>query len=124
MLKPKRLEEIKEFLHKNKDLLIFVADPNSDWMVTAYNDRFAPVQFPFESMDKGIVFNALRKSKFDEAVDPLMTGFEKATGIAIEDNQQLAHIIGGSIRSIGENKQESKLSVKQKKNGKKKSGSK
>ena len=110
-------EEIKEFLHKHKDLLIFVADPKTDWMVTAFGDNFATVQFPFESMDKGIVFNALRKSKFNEAIDPFMVGLEEATGIKVEDNQQLAHIVGGSIRAIGE----ARLKSKKKTNGKKKS---
>lgn len=117
MLDTTRKDKIKEFLHENKDLLIFVADPKTDWMVTAFGDDFATIQFPFETMDKGLVFNALRKSKFQESIDAFMTGIEQATGITVEDNQQLAHIIGGSIKAIGENR--SKLSDdKKKKNGK------
>lgn len=113
---PKK-EQIKEFLHQNKDLLIFVADPKTDWMVVAYDDKFATVQFPFDEMENGIVFNALRRSKFNEAIDPFMSGIEKATGITVEDNQQLAHIIGGSIRSIGEARLKG---ISKKSNGKKK----
>jgi hypothetical protein len=131
MLKdPKKNKEIKDFLHSQKDLLVFVADPRTDEMIMAFADNFAVVQFPFERIDKGIVFNALRQSKFQEAIDPFMAGIEKATGITVEDNQQLAHIIGGSIKSIGDaieaNKdkyiKESDLLAKKKKNAKSKKG--
>ena len=45
MLKdPKKNKEIKDFLHKNKDLLIFVADPRTDEMVMAFADSFTVVQ--------------------------------------------------------------------------------
>lgn len=121
MLKdPKTNQEIKDFLHSHKDLLIMVADPKTDEIVIAYNDQFAVTQYPFESMDKGIVFNALRESKFDETIDPLMVGIEKATGITVENNQQLSHIIGGSIMNIGK---KSKLPVNKQKNAKTKKGS-
>jgi len=123
MLKdPKRNKEIKDFLEKNADLLIFVADPRTDEMITAFGKNFAVIQFPFEAMDKGIVFNALRKSKFNDVIDPFMTGIEEATGITVKDNQQLAHIIGGSIKSLGEvkDKKSEPLSAKKKTNAKSK----
>lgn len=98
-----------------------MADPRTDEMVTSFGDNFAVVQFPFVAMDKGIVFNALRQSRFNDAIDAFMSGFEKSTGITIEDNQQLAHVIGGSIKSIGIKRSE--LSTNKNKNAKTKKGS-
>ena len=121
MLKdPKKNKEIRDILEKQKDLLIFVADPRTDEMVMSFGGFMSVVQFPFETMDKGIIFNALRQSKFKDAIDPFMTGIEEGAGITVKDNQQLAHIIGGSIMNIGneiENKK-SELSTKKKTNGK------
>lgn len=94
-------DKLKDFLIDNKDLLIIIADPKTDRVMTGFGEIIGLVQFPFEKMEDGIVFNALRQSKFKEAIDPFMAGIEKGTGITVEDNQQLAHIIGGSIKSIG-----------------------
>lgn len=118
MTEKSKIQEIQDFMHANKDMLIIVANPKTDLIVTGFGDHYATVQFPFVSMATGIVFNALRKSQFNDAIDPLMVGLEKVTGIKVEDNQQLAHIIGGSIKNIGEArdkvKRRSALSIKRK----------
>jgi len=116
----KKNKEIREFIENNNDLLIMIADPKTDEFVISFGGQFAVVQFPFERMEDGIVFNALSKSKFQDAIDPLMSGIE-SIGIKVEDNQQFSHIIGGSIKSIGEKieEQRSLLPTKKKRNAKK-----
>lgn len=98
-------QQIQDWMNENKHLLILVADPETDEINVSFNELNAFVRFPMEDKTKGVVFNALRKSKFKEAIDPLMTGIIEATGIDEKDEahgMQVLHVLGGSIKSFGE----------------------
>lgn len=120
--------KLHEFSQDNKDLLIMFACPKEDAILITYGGYNTFVKFPQpESLDKGIVFNALRSSKFDDAIEPLMEGLVKAGfDLANKGGNELLKTLGGGIKSIGIAKAEdarSSLQVinnKPEKNGKKK----
>ena len=99
-----RWEQIQAWMNENKDLLIMVASPQEDAIAISFNKRNTFVKFPPAEKDKGVIFNALRQSKFTSAIDPLMCGIIKATGLdSKEENaQQVLQVIGGSVKAMGE----------------------
>jgi hypothetical protein len=116
-------KKFHEFMAENKHLLILVADPKSDEIAISFGGLNTFVKFPMESMDKGVVFNALRKSKFNEAIDAFMTGVVNATGISEKEpnGNELLKVVGGSMKALGIEQKGSKLEViNNKKNGKSK----
>lgn len=105
---------------ENKDLLSIVADPRSDEILISFNGHNCFVKFPFKDMATGVVFNALRQSKFKEAIDAFMTGIIDSTGIDVtnKEGNELLKTVGGGIKAIGE--AQTKLKIKkQKANAKK-----
>lgn len=102
--------KIQEYQNENKHLLIMVADPQSDSISISYGGYNAFVKFPMESMDKGVVFNALRESKFEEAISPLITGISEGTGIKGSSlaGANLLKTIGGAVKNIGSAKENEK----------------
>lgn len=115
--------KIQDFTAQNKDLLILVAMPETDEILVSYNLKNAFVKFPMERKHAGVVFNVLKKSNFDKAIDPFMNGVIKAVGLdeSDKDANQLYNVLGGSMKSIGDEHKGSKLEVfNKKKNGKSK----
>lgn len=111
-----RWVEVQEFQDKNKDLLFIVASPKTDEITIGFNGLYGFVKFPTTTMDKGVVFNALRKSKFNQAIDAFMTGLINATGIEEKDEgAELLNVVGGGIKSVGIDSKRSKLEVINKK---------
>lgn len=99
--------KIQEYQNENKHLLIMVADPQTDSISISYGGYNAFVRFPMESMDKGVIFNALRESKFEEAIGPFITGLSEASGISGSsiEGANVLKTIGGAIKNIGSAKE-------------------
>lgn len=83
-----------------------VASPKDDSISISFGGLNAFVRFPGKDMADSVVFNALRKSKFKEAIDPLMSGIIEATGISdTEEGGEVLKVLGGAIKNIGEQKE-------------------
>ena len=120
-MKTNKWEKLQEFQNEHKDLLIMFADPKDDAVSVSFGGLNGFVRFPKpESMDKGVVYNALRESKFNEAIDAFMAGFAEGTGIKPDtaDGLQIHHILGGTMKSIGKSRGRI-IKNKEKTNGKK-----
>lgn len=96
--------EIQEWMNANKKLLVMVADPASDSISISFNGLNAFVKFPDGPAQNGIIFNALRASKFKDAIDPMIHGIIKSTGIKDSDKNgaEVLKVIGGAVKGIGE----------------------
>ena len=96
-------QKFQDFSLEHKGMLCVFASPETDEIFISFNKRNAFVRFPFESKEKGVVFNALRQSKFKETIDPLMNGIIEATGITEtnKDGNELLKVIGGGVKSLG-----------------------
>lgn len=96
-------EKIQDYQNEHKGLLIVVADPVSDSISVSFGGYNAFVRFPMETMDKGVIFNALVESKFEQAIHPFLTGLVEATGMNGKNkaSANLLKVIGGAIRSFG-----------------------
>lgn len=95
--------KLQEFADENKDLLVMFASPRHDLIYVSFGGYSGLVKFPGTDMDKGVVFNALRKSKFADAIDPFMTGLMEASGISDkEDGGEVLKAVGGIMKSIGD----------------------
>lgn len=111
-----RWEKIQDIQNEHKDLFFVVASPKTDEIVVSFNGLFGFVKFPHTTMDKGVVFNALRKSKFDQAIDAFMTGLMECTGIEEQNaGGELLKVIGGGMKSVGMDSTRSKLEIVKKK---------
>lgn len=96
--------KIQEYANsENKNLFFLCADPHSDEIFISFNGNHSFVKFPSVEMDKGVVFNALRKSKFEEAIGPFMTGIVEATGISPgnKEGNEFLKVIGGAVKALG-----------------------
>lgn len=95
--------KIQDWQKDNEHLLIMVADPATDSISISYGGLNGFVKFPMESLDKGVIFNALRESSFKDAISPLITGISEGTGItpANAGGNELLKALGGGIKSIG-----------------------
>lgn len=95
-------QKITDFQQENKHLFFIVASLN-DEISLSFNGKSGFVRFPMESQEKGVVFNALRKSKFNEAIDPFMAGVIEGSGIDIKqpEGNELLKTIGGAVKSLG-----------------------
>jgi hypothetical protein len=104
-----------EFQDKNKEFLIMIASPREDAISVSFGGLNAFVKFPGTSMEKGVVFNCLRKSKFNEAIDIFMSGIMKATDIdEKEEGGEVLKVLGGAVKAIGEKRELEKNNIKQK----------
>lgn len=118
--------KIQEWQNDNKDLLIMVASPQEDSIGISFGGLNTFVKFPMKTMDDGVVFNALRQSRFDEAITPFIEGVVKSTGITPSNKggNELLKVLGGAIQSIGSAKMKAVRSnlqdIKTTKNGKNK----
>lgn len=102
----KRWQKLQDFTDENKDLLILFASPKEDSILVTYGGLRGFVKFPGKDMADGVVFNALRKSKFGDAIDPLMTGIIEATGISDkEEGGEVLKVLGGVVKNIGEHRE-------------------
>lgn len=96
-------QKFQDFQNENKDLLIMIASPKEDGISVSFGGLNTFVKFPGVDMEKGVVFNALRASKFNEAIDAFMTGFIESTGISEKDDGgEVLKVLGGSMKVIGE----------------------
>lgn len=109
--------KIQEFQNENKHLLIMVADPQSDSVSISFGGFNAFVRFPMESMDKGVIFNALRESKFEEAIGPFITGISEGSGISGSsvEGANVLRTFGGAVKNIGSAKEKVKREIISKK---------
>ena len=97
-------KKLQEFQQENRKLLVMIADPMDDSISISFGGFGTFVKFPFVKMEDGVVFNVLRKSKFNAAIDAFMAGIISAMGV---DEKEIAtanalNVLGGSIKSIGE----------------------
>ena len=102
---------IQDWMNQNKKLLILVASPEDDAISISFGGLNSFVRFPPGKMKDGIIYNALRESKFKEAISPLMSGIVKATGIKEKSKhgKQILHVLGGAIQSIGKVENKNKI---------------
>lgn len=108
-------QKIQDFQNEHKDVLIMVASPKDDSISVSFGGLNGFVRFPGKDMSQGVVFNALRKSKFDVAIDPFMSGFIEATGISEKDEGgEVLKVLGGAMRGIGEQRELSKTKLNKK----------
>jgi hypothetical protein len=113
-------KNIQEYANvENKNFFFLCADPKSDEIFVSFNGSNAFVKFPFVDMANGVVFNALRQSKFKEAIDAFMTGIIESTGIDVKNKEgnEFLKVIGGGIKALGVDKSDinNKKNVKIKK---------
>lgn len=95
-------KKVQEWQDENKDLLVIVASPREDSISVSFGGINGFVKFPGDDMEKGVVFNALRKSKFEESIDAFMTGIIESTGISDkEEGGEVLKVIGGGMMNIG-----------------------
>lgn len=106
--------KIADYALENKDLFIVFADPKSDEIFMSFNKQNAFVRFPFSDMANGVVFNALRQSKFKDAIDAFMTGIIESTGISTENKSgnELLKVVGGGIKSLGLEQNKKNVKIK------------
>jgi hypothetical protein len=101
--------KIQDWANENSKLLIMVADPGTDEIYITYDKFSTFVKFPMEHKDEGVVLNALRDSKFKEAISPLVEGVVKCTGMdpmKSKGANELLKVVGGAIKQIGTAKAE------------------
>lgn len=99
----KNWAKLQEFQAGNSDLFIIIADPKTDEMSVSFQKRFGFVRFPSIDMMDGVIFNALRESKFREAIDALIAGVSHGTGITEfnKGGNELLKTIGGAVKAVG-----------------------
>lgn len=108
-------QKIQDFQNENKNFLIMVASPKEDAISISFGGLNAFVRFPGKDMESGVVFNALRSSKFSEAIDPFMAGVIEATGISDKgDGGEVLKVLGGAIKNIGEQREVLKTKITKK----------
>ncbi len=100
-------EKIQEFQNANKGFLIIVASPEDDSISVSYGGLFGFTRYPPGKKEDGVIFSALRASKFKAAIDPLIAGVVESMGMNPHDlgANELLKNVGGSIKSIGETRQ-------------------
>lgn len=99
----KSLDDIKKFIHANKHLLIIVANPATDELVTAFSDIIAHTRFRTpDNKQLNVVLNVLKKSRFENTIDAFMQAFMEGVKIDEKDKDgaQFVKAVGGGIRSI------------------------
>ena len=98
--------KLQEFQNENKEFLILSANPVDDSILVSFGGLNVFVKFPGKDMEQGVIFNALRKSAFEDSIDAFMSGIMKATGISDkEDGGEVLKVLGGAIKAIGENRE-------------------
>lgn len=87
-----------------------IADPRTDEISISFGKLNTFVRFPMEDISKGVVFNSLRNSKFNEAIEPFISGIVEATGMDPRKKgvNELLKAVGGAVRSIGLGKKKAK----------------
>ena len=100
--------KVQDWMNENKKLLIMACSYEDDAISISFNGLNSFVRFPPGKTEDGIIYNALQKSKFSEAISPLMSGIIKATGIKEKDKngKQILHVLGGAVQSTGKVEQD------------------
>lgn len=95
--------KIQEYQNDNKELMIMVADPQSDSISISFGGFNTFVRFPMKDLADGVVFNALRESSFKGAIEPFMEGVVKSTGITPKNKggNELLKVLGGAMQGLG-----------------------
>lgn len=108
-------QKLQDFQNDHKDLLIMIASPKDDAISVSFGGLNTFVKFPGKDMSDGVVFNALRKSKFETAIDPFMSGIITSSGISEkEQGGEILKVLGGSMKAIGEQRELSKTKLTKK----------
>lgn len=86
------------FAHENKDLVIIVADPESDYMFVSYKDKM--VLGKVKSIDgeemkvvESVVRQSVLKSRFDFAVDLFTAGLVDLLKLGVKEGNQFYRFI-------------------------------
>jgi len=112
-MKKPQWEKLQEFQNDNKDMLIMFASPVDDSISISFGGLNTFVRFPGKDMEKGVVFNALRKSKFLDSIDAFMCGIIESSGISEkEEGGEVLKVLGGAMKAIGEQRGVLKDNVK------------
>lgn len=78
----KQKYEINEFMHRNKNLLIIVADPKDDTVFVGYKDKRTGGKIVSMKGDKpNLVKNVLKSAGFDRHIDDFLIGLAEAIGV-------------------------------------------
>ena len=104
--------KIQEYQNEHKDLLVLVASPADDSISISFGGLNTFVRFPGTDVEKGVVFNALRQSKFKESIDAFMCGIIESSGISDKDQGgEVLKVLGGSMKAIGEQRETLKANI-------------
>lgn len=104
MIKKERTEVLKNFSHKNKDLLCIFCNPATDEIIVSFDDKSTYVKFPEnKKIEDNVVFRTLFDSlHFRENANDFLVGLFKGVGTDEKLGNQFYQAIGGSIQSINE----------------------
>lgn len=85
--------QLGAFAHENKDVLIIVADPKTDFMFVAHKDKMVLGRMKsLEGSKMHIVHDVLRqsalKSKFDESIDRFTGGMVDILKLGLKEGNQ------------------------------------
>lgn len=102
---------IPDFLHANKDLLVFVCDPKTDNIIVAYKD--AMVSGQLKSADGKrlrVVKGVLTHSIFDKHIDGFLGGVSELIKLKIMDKagNQFFKFIDGALFNVSKRLRENK----------------
>lgn len=94
---------IQEFAHQNKNLLIIVADPKTDRMFVAHQDRFVNAQIKSPDGKKThVVRDVVRYSQFHKSIDMFITSLVETLKLPLWKGgaNQFYQFIDGAIFNI------------------------
>lgn len=125
MADQKRWQKLNDFANENKDLLFMIADPATDEILFTFNLMNGFVRYPMESKTSGVVFNALRASSFETAIDAFIAGVSE--GMKMKETPETGELlrnIGGHVKAFGEKTKEDRSKIIKKANKKVKNANK
>lgn len=104
MAKKLTIDDIKEFAHANKHLLLIVGNPVTDELFVGYNDLNSFVRFSADETHRNIILQTLLQSRFASTIDEFTTGFMELLAIKPDHaaSAQLIKLVGGAMFAIGD----------------------
>lgn len=94
--------QLGAFAHENKDVLIIVADPETDHMFVSYKDKMILAKLKsLEGSDlhivKGVLRQSAMKSKFDEGIERLIGGMVDVLKLSVPKGNQFYTFIADAL---------------------------
>lgn len=90
---------IESVLNDNKHLLMIACNPATDEIIVSYQGVMAMTRF---AKGMNVILNLLKKSRFEQAVDPFTAGLLQSLAADPAAAVQMVKAANGAIRGIGE----------------------